>query len=160
MLFGFLLLYLLNHVSSDIASLSSLVEEKQDWPRKRWNLNLIFSKITKFQLQKRDKFFPFSIFSLRTATRLNCDGRFYRGYNMKLGDTGTILSSQTQDSTRLCLFKFYPSNNCKIRFSCDTFVVSSGYNSGSCPSKVIQSFLCTGGRKAHFQSQSERQGCI
>ena len=62
---------------------------------------------------------------------------------MKLGDSGTILSSQTQDSTRLCLFKFYPSNNCKIRFSCDTFVVSSGYNSGSCPSKVIQSFICT-----------------
>ena len=62
---------------------------------------------------------------------------------MKLGDTGTILSSQTQDSTRLCLFKFYPSNNCKIRFSCDTFVVSSGYNSGSCPSKVIQSFKHT-----------------
>ena len=134
----------------------------------RWRKTRLASQKVKFEIdfQQNNKVSTskkrqiLSIFSLRTSTRLNCDGRFYRGYNMKLGDTGTILSSQTQDSTRLCLFKFYPSNNCKIRFSCDTFVVSSGYNSGSCPSKVIQSFLCKGGRTAHFQSQSERQGCI
>ena len=55
---------------------------------------------------------------------------------MKLGDFGNVILSQTKSSD-LCLFKFYPASNCKIRFFCDSFSVSSGYSSSSCPSKLL-----------------------
>ena len=72
----------------------------------------------------------------RSIPQLSCEGRFYRGYNMKLGDFGNVILSQTKSSD-LCLFKFYPASNCKIRFSCDSFSVSPGYSSSSCPSKML-----------------------
>ena len=68
--------------------------------------------------------------------QLVCDGRFYRGYNMKvmmivimivivmimmlkLGDSGLISlrssSSSGASPSALCLFKFYPASDCVIR---------------------------------------------
>ena len=71
----------------------------------------------------------------RSVPQLVCDGRFYRGYNMKvmmtkvimiimimmlkLGDSGQISlrssSSSGASPSALCLFKFYPASDCVIR---------------------------------------------
>ena len=69
--------------------------------------------------------------------QLECDGRFYRGFNMKvtlvmmiikmimimmimkLGDSGQISLRSTSGAapapSALCLFKFYPASDCVIR---------------------------------------------
>ena len=55
---------------------------------------------------------------------------------MSLGDFGNVVLPSSSSSD-LCLFKFYPASNCKIRLSCDSFSVSSSFSSSLCPSKVI-----------------------
>ena len=93
--------------------------------------------VKKVKSQKKPKTqFYHAFIRTRSVPPLSCDGRFYRGYNMKLGDVGNVILSPTKSSD-LCLFKFYPSSNCKIRFSCDSFSVSAGHPSSSCPSKVL-----------------------
>ena len=80
--------------------------------------------------------------------QLVCDGRFYRGYNMKvimivimimimimmmlmlkLGDSGQIslrsTSSSGASSSALCLFKFYPASDCVIRLRLSSLSLSS-----------------------------------
>ena len=72
--------------------------------------------------------------------QLVCEGRFYRGYNMKLGDSGQLSLAQAGAATApssLCLFKFYPATNCRIRLRCPSFSVARGYSSTSCPRKLV-----------------------
>jgi len=68
----------------------------------------------------------------RSTTELTCDHRLYQGYTLRPGDRTLIKlapsffsSGASMPSAVLCLWKFFPTESCRISLSCPHFSIAS-----------------------------------